>query len=78
MSEKIDLLSREYNLNHMSRYDWYSHNWQDGQNKTNFFIKYAYIWRFDDLDNNKYTEIKNSEEVDKYESLKLNYLSYQF
>ena len=52
-------ISREYNLNHMSRYDWFSHNWQDGQNKTNFFIKYAYIWRFDDLDNNKYTEISS-------------------
>ena len=52
-------ISREYNLNHMSRYDWYSHNWQDGGNKTNFFIKYAYIWRFDDLDNNKYTEISS-------------------
>ena len=52
-------ISREYNLNYMSRYDWYSHNWQDGNDKTNFFIKYAYIWRFDDLDNNKYTNISS-------------------
>ena len=52
-------ISREYNLNHMTRYDWLSHNWQDGQDKTNFFIKYAYIWRFDYLDNNKYTEISS-------------------
>ena len=52
-------LSREYNLNHMSIYDWYSHNWQDGKDKTNFFIKYAYLWRFDDLDNNKYTDLSS-------------------
>ena len=52
-------ISREYNLNYMSKYDWYSHNWQDGGDKTNFFIKYAYIWRFDDLDNNKYTDISS-------------------
>ena len=61
-SNSIDInmdISREYNLNHMLRYDWLSHNWQDGQDKTNFFIKYAYIWRFDDLDNNKYTDISS-------------------
>ena len=52
-------ISREYNLNHMTRYDWLSHNWQDGQDKTNFFIKYAYIWRFDDLDNNKYNDLSS-------------------
>ena len=61
-SNSIDInmdISREYNLNHMSRYDWFSHNWQDGNDKTNFFIKYAYLWRFDDLDNNKYTDISS-------------------
>ena len=61
-SNSIELntdISREYNLNYMSKYDWYSHNWQDGNDKTNFFIKYAYIWRFDDLDNNKYTDISS-------------------
>ena len=59
-SIKINMdISREYNLNHLSKYDWYSHNWQDGNDKTNFFIKYAYIWRFDDLDNNKYTDISS-------------------
>ena len=52
-------ISREYNLNHMMSYDWYSYNWQDGKDKTNFFIKYAYLWRFDDLDNNKYTDISS-------------------
>jgi len=52
-------ISREYNLNHMMPYDWYSYNWQDGKDKTNFFIKYAYLWRFDDLDNNKYTDISS-------------------
>ena len=52
-------ISREYNLNHMTRYDWLSHNWQDGQDKTNFFIKYAYIWRFDDLDNDKYNGLSS-------------------
>jgi len=52
-------ISREYNLNHMMPYDWYSHNWQDGKDKTNFFIKYSYLWRFDDLDNNKYDDISS-------------------
>ena len=52
-------ISREYNLNHMMPYDWYSYNWQDGKDKTNFFIKYAYLWRFDDLDNNKYTDLSS-------------------
>ena len=52
-------ISREFNLNHMMRYDWFSHNWQDGVDKTNFFIKYAYLWRFDDLDNTKYTDISS-------------------
>lgn len=52
-------ISREYNLNHMMPYDWYSYNWQDGKDKTNFFIKYAYLWRFDDLDNNKYDDISS-------------------
>ena len=52
-------ISREYNLNYMMPYDWYSYNWQDGKDKTNFFIKYAYLWRFDDLDNNKYTDISS-------------------
>ena len=52
-------ISKEYNLNHMIKYDWLSHNWQDGKDKTNFFIKYAYIWRFDDLNNTQYTDLSS-------------------
>ena len=37
-------ISREFNLNHMMRYDWFSHNWQLNKDKTPFFIKYGYIW----------------------------------
>ena len=38
-------LPRAYNVNHLVRGDWLSHNWQDGNDKTPFFLKYHYIWR---------------------------------
>lgn len=47
-------ISKEFNLNHMIKYDWLSHNWQDGKDKTPFFIKYAYIWRMDTMDTKQY------------------------
>tara|TARA_R110001583_G_scaffold157797_2_gene309705 strand:+ start:1173 stop:1838 length:666 start_codon:yes stop_codon:yes gene_type:complete len=47
-------IPKEFNLNYMARYDWISHNWQDGNDKTPFFIKYAYIWRMDTMNKNEY------------------------
>ena len=38
-------LPRAFNMNHLPRGDWLSHNWQDGDDQTPFFLKYIYIWR---------------------------------
>ena len=43
-------MPKSFNLNYMMKYDWLSHNWQDGEDKTPFFIKYANIWRVDILE----------------------------
>jgi hypothetical protein len=44
---KVDVngLPSEFMLNHLQRFDWFSHNWQLGD-KTPFFLKYGYIWKF--------------------------------
>lgn len=43
---KLNLdLPPSYHLTHLTRFDWFSHNWQLGD-KTPFFIKYGYIWSF--------------------------------
>ena len=47
-------ITRDFNLNHMMKYDWLSHNWQDGNDTTPFFIKYAYIWRMDNMESEQY------------------------
>ena len=31
---------------HMHKKEMFSHNWQDGDDKTPFFVKYANIWHF--------------------------------
>ena len=33
-------------LSHLSRFDWFGHNWQLNIDKTPFFIKYGYIWKY--------------------------------
>ena len=30
----------------MHKREMFSHNWQDGDDKTPFFIKYSWIWHF--------------------------------
>lgn len=50
-------LSKSYNLNHMQQYDWLSHNWQDGDDKTPFFLKYINIWRFTGFPKNQRTQL---------------------
>ena len=41
----LDLPS-PFTLNHLYRFDWFSHNWQLNEDKTPFFIKYGYIWKY--------------------------------
>jgi hypothetical protein len=50
-------LPRSFNLNHMNRGDWFSHNWQDGDDKTLFFLKYSYIWRFTGISKDQRTQL---------------------
>ena len=45
----VQALPASYFLNHLHRFDWFSHNWQfvemnPTHPKTPFFIKYGYIW----------------------------------
>ena len=39
-------LPDEYMLTHLTRFDWFSHNWQLNEDTTPFFIKYGYIWKY--------------------------------
>ena len=41
----IDMPSA-FMINHMQRFDWFSHNWQLNDYTTPFFIKYGYIWKY--------------------------------
>ena len=43
---KLDLIPPVWNLLSMHKTEMFSHNWQDGNDKTPFFIKYAYVWHF--------------------------------
>ena len=35
-----------WNMFPMHKREMFGHNWQDGDDKTPFFIKYSYIWHF--------------------------------
>ena len=35
-----------WNMLHMHKKEMFSHNWQDGDDKTPFFVKYSNIWHF--------------------------------
>lgn len=43
-------LPNSFNLNHMNRFGWLGYNWQLNENKTNYFIKYGYLWKFSGFD----------------------------
>ena len=45
---KLDL-PKGFKLTHMHRYDLFHHNWQYGDDKTPFFIKYGYNWVFNGI-----------------------------
>ena len=60
--ESVDInldIPKDFNLNYILQYDWLSHNWQDGNDKTPFFIKYAFIWRMDNMDSKMYNQLTN-------------------
>jgi len=40
----VEKLPAPYFLNHLYRFDWFSHNWQLKEDTVSFFIKYGYIW----------------------------------
>mgnify|MGYP003119345049 FL=1 len=49
---KVDMkldLPVAYKLTHIHRKDLFQHNWQDGTDKTPFFIKYGYNWVFNGI-----------------------------
>lgn len=43
-------LDSSFNINHMNRFGWFNHNWQFGNDKTPYFIKYGKIWKFSGFD----------------------------
>ena len=43
---KIKELPPIWNMFSMHKREMFSHNWQDGDDKTPFFIKYSWIWHF--------------------------------
>ena len=45
---KLDL-PKGFKLTHMHRTELFSHNWQEGDDKTPFFIKYGYNWVFNGI-----------------------------
>jgi hypothetical protein len=51
--ENVDFrfeLPNSYNINHMTRFNWLSHNWQLKTDNTPFFIKYGYLWKYSGFD----------------------------
>jgi hypothetical protein len=46
-----------YQVTHMHRKDLFSYNWQLNEDRTPFFIKYFYIWKFNGFDKNQRTKI---------------------
>lgn len=51
--EDIDFkfeLPNSFNLNHMTRFNWLSNNWQLKDDATPFFIKYGHLWKYSGFD----------------------------
>jgi len=46
-----------FKLTHMHRKDMFSYNWQDGTDKTPFFIKYGYNWVFNGIPKDQRSQI---------------------
>jgi len=43
---KVKELSSQWNMFAMHKKEMFNHNWQDGDDKMPFFIKYSWIWHF--------------------------------
>ena len=43
-------LPNSFNINHMNRFNWLSHNWQLKEDQTPYFIKYGNLWKFSGFD----------------------------
>ena len=43
-------LPNSFNMNHMTRFNWFSYNWQLKENQTPFFVKYGYLWKYSGFD----------------------------
>jgi hypothetical protein len=55
MLQKLDIdfrfeLPNSFNINHMNRFNWLSHNWQLKEDQTPYFIKYGNLWKFSGFD----------------------------
>jgi len=50
-------LPDSYNLNHMNRFGWFAYNWQLKEDKTPFFIKYGYLWKYSGFDRKQRTPL---------------------
>tara|TARA_B100000508_G_C11447854_1_gene272378 strand:- start:12 stop:803 length:792 start_codon:yes stop_codon:yes gene_type:complete len=46
-----------FNLTHLHRREMFSYNWQLDEDKTPFFLKYGYVWRFNGIPKNQRTDL---------------------
>ena len=46
-----------YNLTHMHRKSMFMYNWQLEDNKTPYFIKYGYVWKYNGIPKNERTNL---------------------
>ena len=71
--DKIDFgfeLPNSYNLNHMTRFNWFSKNWQiPDVNQQPFFIKYGNLWKYSGFDRKQ----RNPLMKQTWELIKTNY-----
>lgn len=51
--EEVDVefeLPNSFNMNHMTRFNWFSHNWQLKEDQVPYFVKYGYLWKYSGFD----------------------------
>ena len=60
-------LPPNFMMTHLYRFDWFGYNWQLGQDKTPFFIKYGYIWFYSGFPNrgDRYNLMKQTWDIIK-------------
>jgi hypothetical protein len=50
-------LPSSFNLNHMTRFNWFAYNWQLKEDTTPYFIKYGYLWKYSGFDRRQRTDL---------------------